>query len=152
MESEIRRMLVEFIKEMELENWFGKEREIVSRFVFSKLLRNIGCCPEFNSQEQVGIEVRVKQVQAGKTEVCKDLVIWRYPNQTVWNSPEPPLCIIEWKHRNKKPFKDDVDWLCKYTSKFPDCAGIAVNVENEGRYALQAVLVKNGAVYDPSWI
>ncbi len=152
LKNEIKRMLKEFIGEIEAEKWFGKERELVSRFVFSKLIKNIGCCDELYDSGQLGIEVRVSQVVEGKKEVCKDLVIWKKSNQNVWSENNVPHCIIEWKHRNKVPYQYDIDWLKEYTKVNPSCFGIALNVENEDGYSLKAVLVEKGEVVDQDWL
>jgi hypothetical protein len=149
LKEHILRMLNEFIIEIKNEQWFGKERELVSRFAFSKLIKNIGCCEQLFDPAQIAIEVRVKQItENGKKEVCKDLIIWSQPNQTVWGKYNVPLCIMEWKHRNKLPYEYDIDWLEKYTSVYKDCFGIALNVENEGNYQLKAVLVEDGRRQD----
>ena len=151
-QKELNRMFLEFITEIQKEKWFGKERELVSRFVFSKLIKNIGCCKEFTDPEQIGIEVRVKQIKSGKNEICKDLVIWKYRNQTIWSKDNTPICIIEWKHNNKEPSKYDMDWLKSFTKKFSSCFGIAVNVENEREYKINAVLIECGKIYDENWL
>jgi hypothetical protein len=152
LKEELKRMLEEFIKEIEDEKWFGKERELVSRFAFSKLVKNIDCCPELYDTEQIAIEVRVKQVTEGKREVCKDMIIWKNRNQTTWDKDNVPICIIEWKHRHKEPYPYDIDWLKEYTKKYPSCFGIALNVENEKEYSLKATLVENGEVANKDWI
>jgi hypothetical protein len=150
LKENIFRMLEEFIIEIKDEQWFGKERELVSRFAFSKLVSNIGCCEQLFHPAQITIEVRVKQVTKGKkvkNEVCKDLIIWGQPNQTVWGKNgeyNVPLCIMEWKHRNKSLYEKDVVWLEHYTASFNDCFGVALNVENEKKYEIQAVFVENG--------
>ena len=145
LQQNILRMLNEFIIEIKNEQWFGKERELVSRFAFSKLVKNVGCCEQLFDPAQIAIEVRVNQVKEnGKKEVCKDLVIWGQPNQTVWSSNNIPLCIMEWKHRKKFPHEYDIEWLEKYTASYENCFGIALNVVNEGQYQLKAVLVEHG--------
>ena len=151
-QKELNRMFVEFITEIEKEKWFGKERELVSRFVFSKLIKNIGCCKEFTDPAQIGIEVRVKQIRVGKNEVCKDLVIWKYPSQTVWSEEKVPLCIIEWKHQNREPSEYDIKWLKAYTAINANCFGIALNINNNIEYTIKAVLIENGEVIDSDWI
>jgi hypothetical protein len=147
LKDHIRRMLLEFMDEIEQDQWKGKEREIVSRFTFSKLIKNVGCCSEFHHAGQICIEGRVFQVTGtSKTHVCKDMVFWKQPFQTIFDTPAPvPLGIIEWKHRLKEPSDYDCDWLKKYTRKNPDCFGIALTVENEARY-------ENGEVSDQHWI
>lgn len=151
LQEHIIRMLNEFIIEIKNEGWFGKERELVSRFAFSKLVKNIGCCEQLFDPGQIGIEVRVKQIKEnGKKEVCKDLIIWGEPNQNVWSENPVPLCIMEWKHRHEHqfPFEYDVDWLEKYTASYNNCFGIVINVENESRYQTKAVLVEYGRRQD----
>ncbi len=150
---EIRRMLLAFIQEIEASKWQGKERELVSHFAFSQLVKNVGCCPDLYDTAQIAIEVRVKQVPGGsKANVCKDMMIWPKPGQTFMNTAAVPLCIIEWKHRLKEPFPYDVEWLMDYTRQHPDCFGVALTVENEARYRLRATLVEKGKVTADNWI
>jgi hypothetical protein len=149
----LRAKLINFIKEIESEGWFGKERELLNRFVFNNLAKIIKDGSPFFSLAQIGIEVRVKQaIEGGKKEVCKDLVIWRQPNQTVWTEDNVPLCIIEWKHRNKVPYTEDINWLKKYTEINPGCIGVALNIETEPVYKLDAVLIKKGDILREDWI
>jgi hypothetical protein len=42
--------------------------------------------------------------------------------------------------------------LSTYTQKYPDCIGIALNVENEKEYTLKAVIIKQGKILDSDWI
>gem|GEM_PF-3003790 len=153
LEQHLKRMFTEFFAEIKAEGWFGKEREMVSRFAFTKLVKNIGCCNDLYDSGQIGVEVRVNQVIVpGKKEVCKDMVIWKIPNQTAWSKAPVPLWIIEWKHGNKKPSQYDIDWLKKYTGTHPDCLGIALNVESKREYSLEAVLLKQGEIVDANWV
>ena len=146
-------MLLEFIHEIETAKWQGKERELVSHFAFSKLVKNVGCCPEFQDVAQIANEVRVKQVKGrSKENVCKDMMIWKKDGQTFMVKKAIPVCILEWKHRLKEPYPFDVAWLCDYTREHPECFGIALTVENESRYRLRAILIENGSVTDPNWI
>lgn len=139
--------LLEFMDEIQQEKWIGKERELISRFVFTKLIELAGKHPLFVSPAQIGIEVRVKQVKGFEKEfVCKDLIIWKDKNQTVWSKDNVPLFILEWKHNNGKPSKYDVEWLKKYTAEHPDCIGITLNVQTTPEYALSTVTVESGAV------
>ena len=149
---ELNRMLLEYFSEIKMERWFGKEREIINRFVFSKLVINLRCCKEFYNPAQIGIEVRVNQVKVGKNKVCKDLVIWKYPNQTIWSEEKVPLCIMEWKHQNREPSEYDIEWLKAYTSINANCFGIALNINNNTEYTIKAVLIENGEVIDSDWI
>jgi hypothetical protein len=152
LKQELKRMLLECFSEMKLEKWFGKEREIINRFVFSKLVKNPGCCKEFYDPAQIGIEGRVKQIKEGKNEVCKDLVIWKYPNQNIWSEEKIPICIMEWKHQKRVPSEYDIKWLKAYTAKNIQCFGIVININNNPEYLIKAVLVENGEVINSHWI
>jgi hypothetical protein len=153
LQQELRRMLLEFVAEIEAAKWQGKERELVSHFAFSKLVKNIGCCPALSDPAQIAIEVRVKQVKGrAKENVCKDMMIWPKPGLTFMQEGAVPLCIIEWKHRLKEPFAYDVEWLQDYTRAHPECFGIALTVETESRYRMHASLVEQGDVTAQDWI
>jgi hypothetical protein len=151
--EQLRVQLINFIREIESECWFGKERELLNRFVFNNLAKIIKDGSPFFCLAQIGMEVRVKQaIEGGKKEVCKDLVIWKQPNQTVWTEDNVPLYIIEWKHRNKVPYTEDINWLKKYTEINPGCVGVALNIETEPVYKLDAVLIKKGDIFNQKWI
>lgn len=148
LQNELRQLISAFFIDVKKEHWFGKEREMISRFAFTHLIKS-----KLLSPEQIGIEVRVKQVNTGgKKEVCKDLIIWKYPNQTVWSKENTPLCIMEWKHGNKKPSISDINWLRRFSKKHPACFGIAINIENKPYYAIQATMIENGQITDPEYL
>lgn len=149
----IKNLLIEFYEEIRAERWFGKERELVSRFAFSKLVKSVGKCDELQSTEQISIETRVKQViEGGKNEVCKDMIIWREQNQTAWSENPVPLMIIEWKHGKKKPYPYDLEWLKTYTLQNSECIGLTVNIDNEENYRIHSTLIENGKLIDYEWI
>ncbi len=150
----LKHMLVELMNKIHAEKWFGKERECVNRFVFSKLVKAVGCCPEFMHTEQIAFEGRMKQVSSSsKKEVCKDLVIWKYKNQTCFATENlPPQGIIGWKHRKKQPFPYDIEWLKHYTQFYPSCFGIALNIENESEYRATGGVITQGNVQDEHWL
>jgi hypothetical protein len=154
LKTELRRMFLEFIQEIEAEKWKGKEREAVSAFAFSKLVKNVGCCPELYDTAQISIEVRVMQVQGrSKKRVCKDMLIWAKPYQTAFSEEEViPLCIIEWKEGKQRPYDYDMEWLRDYTRAHPSCFGIAVNLENAREYTVKAALVERGEIAQLEWI
>ena len=56
MKDFLKNMLTEFFWEINKEKWPGKERELVSRFAFSKLVKNISTCSEFYDSAQIGLE------------------------------------------------------------------------------------------------
>ena len=157
LEEHLKRMLLQFQSEIKAEKWFGKEKELKSRFAVTILAQNIGCCEQFQHPGQIGIDVRVKQIKEEgkrqKPDVAKDLIIWQTPHQTVWHDDHVPLCIIEWKDDDKSISNYDINWLKSYTARYPGCFGIAVNVGTRKRdYQLQAALIKNGELIDKEWI
>lgn len=147
----VKQALIRFIEEIKMENWFGKEREIISRFAFTNLLEQTVTIIQ---PSQIGIEVRVRQITGkGKKEVCKDLVIWKFPFQTVWSKQSSvPMMIIEWKHNQGTPNQIDIEWLKQYTFMNSDCIGVAVNVDTNPEYRLVASLINNGVVKEEKWI
>jgi hypothetical protein len=145
--------IASFFNAIKSEKWIGKEREMVSRFAFSNLVNLVSPGTSLYSSGQIGIEVRVEQVNdVGKKEVCKDLIIWKFPYQTVWSEDKNPLVILEWKCNNGKIFQGDVDWLQKYVGVYPGTVGIAINIDNKQAWSLKAALVKTGEPVDMEWI
>jgi len=76
--------------------WCGREREMLSLYVFGHLVKF--CHPRtiLYDTAQIGIEVAVPQLPPdqehrgrGKT-VCKDLVIWPEPKMTMWSIGRQP--------------------------------------------------------------
>lgn len=124
-------------------NWRGREREIVSLFVFAHLLPLANADSALFDPAQIGIEVAVPQVKAGvrvKRDVCKDVVIWPRPKMTCWDLSSPyPLAVIEWKSLNLQDderarrhklteFQDDVSWLEQTSKLSEEFTGFAVLV------------------------
>jgi len=123
----------------------------------SKLVKNVGCCELFYDSAQISMETRVAQTLSDfnsrqKKQVCKDLIIWRKPNQNYWSESNIPLCIIEWKHNLLKPDNADINWLISFTRQDPECFGIALNVDTFPNYSLQAVKIEKGNITDGKWI
>ncbi|WP_026837068.1 hypothetical protein [Gillisia sp. JM1] len=154
MKDFLKNILIEYFWELQKENWPGKERELVSRFAFSKLVKNINRCPEFYDPSQIGLEVRVKQNQGDnrKEFVCKDLIIWKKPNSNVWTKQNIPILIMEWKHNNFKPSEYDIKWLQEYTLQNQSCIGIAINIDNKKNYKLSSSLIENGEINEANWL
>jgi hypothetical protein len=129
-------------------DWYGKERELVSRFCFGHLVKYFGSVNQvLRDQAQMGMEVRVKQTSRGRTtlktarkrEVCKDIVIWPEPFMTLWNKNRKPvnvpLAVIEWKciafssssrEDRQTIAKHDCEWLCDFTSENSGTVGFSV--------------------------
>lgn len=154
MKDFLKNMLTEFFWEINKEKWPGKERELVSRFAFSKLVKNISTCSEFYDSAQIGLEVRVKQNQGinRKEFVCKDLIIWEEPNSNAWTDQNIPIVIMEWKHNNSKPSEYDINWLKDYTFQNKSCIGIAINIDNKKNYNLSSTLIENGQIKEEIWL
>lgn len=109
-------------------DWYGRENELVNLFAHSFLLneQSISLLPS-----QIGIEVAVKQIQTegAKALVRKDLVIWKEPNQTVWNERAPtndPAVVVEFKINDIRKCSPDVEWLRLFTATHPGVIGYSV--------------------------
>lgn len=154
MKDLLKKLLTEFFFEIQQDGWFGKEREMVSRFAFDKLVSNTNSIPEFYSASQIGLEVRVKQLLGDnrKEFVCKDLILWKEPNSTAWTKNNVPLVIMEWKHNNGKPYKNDINWLAEYIDINKSCFGIAINIDTKKEYKLTATLLKKGKAKEENWL
>lgn len=154
LEELLEQALTEFFREISQEKWPAKERELVSRFAFSVLVRKTGINPAFFDPGQLGIEVRVKQVpgENRKEHVCKDLLIWKRPNSSAWTEFNVPLVILEWKHNHKRPSLYDIKWLEDYSRINPECIGIALNIDTKSKFKLSASLIKKGEVIERNWL
>jgi len=100
----------------------------------------------------------------GKSQVCKDLVIWPEPSMTCWDDEgrpmHSPITIVEWKVQGfpRKPTRNletsmegDVAWLSTFTERFRSTLGIAVGVELSAPRRLTATRVKAAEV-EPDWL
>ncbi|PTX43530.1 hypothetical protein C8P64_2058 [Christiangramia gaetbulicola] len=150
----IKRLLIEFFEEIQIEKWPAKERELVSRFAFSKLVKNTNKESEFYDPAQIGLEVRVEQIKGEnrKEFVCKDLIIWKEPNSNAWTEFNVPKVIMEWKHNNSQPSKYDIDWLKEYTKLNGECFGIAINIDTNKKLKLTATLIHKGEIKEENWL
>lgn len=154
--TKIKKSLEQFLDEVNQEKWYGKERELINRFVFNHLINMVEINSDFYSPAQIAIESRVKQIKSitgrNKKEVCKDLVIWQKPNQTVWADGANPLLIMEWKFGNGGLYSDDIEWLEKFTRDNQSTTGIAINIDIDEVYSIKAALIYQGKIIDKSWI
>lgn len=119
----------EFIKDS---SWFGRENEAVNLFAHRFLPLEMGEDSPFFSLEQIGIEVAVSQVAPNpkpfgrKKLVRKELVLWNDGAHNPWHQSRPaPAAVIEWKVERASPFQGDVEWLCRFTERFPETIGYA---------------------------
>jgi hypothetical protein len=162
LEDTIRQSLNEFFAGIVSTGWRGREREAVSHFVFSYLLRHCGPSA-LQDAGQIGIEVAVPGVPGlnPKPQVCKDVVVWKTPGDTCWdaagNATQRPKAILEWKcHRAPVAAagfsEHDRKWLQAFTELWPDTIGFLVRLDLHPRPRhLQAGLVSGGRVTE-GWL
>ena len=146
MDQVVRQALTAFVAELDRRAWWGKEREAVSVFVLGFLQQHI-------EPTRIGIEVRVPQLRElhGKAEVCKDVVIWAAPFDYVFIAPSKghrlPVAVMEWKCHQRECDKADVEWLRRFTTAHPTCAGYAVSLyQDEGRWQVNCCVVRGAEV------
>jgi len=142
----------DFLADIRNKGWFGREREAISLFVFSQLIKHI-------IHTRIMIEGAVPQLKTlGKELVCKDIVIWEKPYMTCWNKGQKltnyPLAIMEWKvdisGKNKPPDKfvrDDIKWLAKYSSEKDNITGYSfyLDINSTGKPA-HLTIIKDGII------
>ena len=132
----VSRSLRSFLDFVNREKWTGRENEAVSLYAFGFLQRE--CCEAgpLTNPTQIGIEVGAADApkKSPKSQVRKDLVIWRRPAANRWYPKVPrskPLAIIEWKVRRggsrlRAKGEADIEWLASHCSRQPDTAGYTV--------------------------
>ena len=149
-------------KDVSQPTWLGREREIVSLFVFSHLLPLCSKGSIIADPGQIGIEVAVPQVKNGarvERDVCKDLVIWPQPKMTCWEKTRPyPLAVVEWKtlNINDKPrtrqqklqeYELDICWLRDTSLLSSGFTGFAVLISQDpGNVEIECARVRQGEV------
>ncbi len=135
--------LAEFERWLLESGWHGKENDCVNLFAHGFLFKRIRPGGAIQDFTQVGIEVFVPQLKTrnSKVAVRKDLVVWDKPSGVTWSDAwqptRPPCAIIEWKARRKArraPLLDenDLDWLRRYSLRYPGFVGYAVTVDFTG--------------------
>ena len=135
----VRRSLTRFTESIFESNWFGKEREAVSLYAMGYLPDEAAPDSVLFDKRQIGIEVRVPKPSSRgkKSQVCKDLVIWREPAQTCWNekleSVIYPLSVMEWKSGRTETTQYDLDWLTAFAKDAPGFIGYAVTLDLKRR-------------------
>jgi hypothetical protein len=164
MEEIIITAFTDFVTKLNEIKWFGREREVVSKFVLSSLVsRCIEGSPLYDIG-QISIEGAVPQMKSPdkktKNQVNKDLVIWDKPHSTCWNEKfeavNHPVSIIEWKVEgywtgkklNSKNTIYDIEWLKQYSHDKPDFIGFSffLNFYEAGKAKGRIVSVKNGSI------
>lgn len=150
LENIIRKALLSMHQHLSYATWFGREREVISLFVFSHLLPRAMEEPSLLDYAQIGIEVTVPQIpkdghRRSRPDVCKDLVIWPSPGMTCWKSARDnilfPSVIMEWKTRNnteprsslidlERQHQQNVIWLAEFALRAPQTfEGYAVSLD-----------------------
>lgn len=119
--------LTDFVKST---TWFGRENEVVNLFAHRFLPAVMSPESPLSSLEQIGIEVAVAQVMPSRKQlVRKDLVLWSDASHNPWHPTNPPpAVVVEWKTERSQPSRNDIDWLCRFTERFPTTIGYAVSV------------------------
>lgn len=138
--------------------WVGKEHDAVNLFAMGFLAKGVRPGAAIYDLRQIRIESPVPQLvdHRAKPAVGKDLVIWKDPLATIWdtdyNIVNAPWVIVEWKFKRKgrKPnwFDDyDTKWLMGFTKQNPGTFAYLVQLYagKEGREVLWAK-VKDGEV------
>jgi len=157
LEDIVRISLNELAEYLSESTWRGRERELVSLYAFGFLQKH--CKPKsvLRDPTQIGIEVAVPQLPkpGAKSQVCKDLVIWKKPGMTCWDRrgkpTRHPLAILEWKVNLKKGIEADIDWLSAYSEERPKFAGFSVFCVPRKPVLLDVALVRLGEV-EPGWL
>ena len=117
----VRESLIQFVKGIMEDDWYGKEREAVSLYAFGALITFCRPGTILHAPAQIGIEVRVPKPSSSyrKAEVTKDVVIWQAPGMTCWDHERKPrnypLAVIEWKVNDFKAQEHDIRWLTDFT-------------------------------------
>lgn len=150
--------LVEFIDWFHDTEWVGKERDAVNMFAMGFLAKRVQPGAAIYDLRQIRIESPVPQLvnHRNKPAVAKDLLIWKEPLMTAWNSDYNPVnvpwVILEWKFkrkgRNPNWFDDyDANWLSDFTLQNPGTFAYLVQLYagKESRDVLWAK-VKDGEV------
>ena len=131
----ITRSLKSFLNYINRNSWVGRENEAVSLFAFGFLQRE--CCADgpLTDPTQIGIEVGAADTpKSPKSQVRKDLVLWREPGANRWHPRTPrsePLAIMEWKvrrldARQRPTSRANIDWLVRHCRRHRDTVGYAV--------------------------
>ena len=155
----IRRSLKDLARDVcDSNGWFGREREVVSRYVFGHLLRYCKEGHVLHDPTQIVFESAVPQIPGPnrKALVCKDVVIWPEPGMTCWDEERKPvrypLAIIEWKANKTRVSRYDVDWLRAFSQDLDDFVGYAVCLDLEQRrFKLSCTRVYRGKA-EAGWL
>ena len=97
--------LREFTASVREENWVGREREAISVYTFSHLIRRCNPNSQFHDPGQVCIEGAVPPNSTDKKpQINKDLIVWENAKMNCWilsenslNVVNYPLLIMQWK-------------------------------------------------------
>ena len=168
----VRSSLAALVRDLKRTTWLGRERELVSLFVFEHLLPEGAKLQPPLKPGQVGVEVAVPQhpPHGGKRRqpnVCKDVVIWPHPRMTTWTTLGQPLCypsaVIEWKTLNnigvrerpaakRAEFVRDREWMCAATCRCPQMRGYVVWLDlTKAPRVVECTCVASGVASEP-WV
>ena len=141
----IERSLHGLDKFLKVSDWKGRENEVVNLFAHDFLAREVRDKGPLASISQVGIEVAVRQVTGScKKYVRKDLVIWPRPLMTAWSGDSLPAVIMEWKRDTLSACAQDIEWLSRFTARYPQTLGVSVCALLSDVRGMQWVIVRDG--------
>lgn len=154
----------EFSNYVREHSWHGREREAVSLYALGFLQNQVGKADWLTDPMQISVEGAVRQRPGNrqKKHVNKDLLLWKKPAMTCWDSTweavHVPLAVLEWKvHRRSSSkqvsFSDhDLDWLSWYTSSNAGRIGFAISLTIlEAGSTLRAAKIMGGDI-DENWL
>lgn len=162
MDEVVKSALLSFADEALDGSWSGKgEHEAVSLFTFGYLLGEVRGDGPLYDPTQIGIEFRIPNVPKAGTEsfkkkIRKDIVIWPAPRMTCWDGndepTEPPSAVLEWKYRKNGMSRYDVEFLKRFTGRYPTATGYAVTANSPGmEFTLSCTRVEEGKA-QPQWL
>lgn len=167
----VRASLQRLVDDLNHAPWVGRERELVSLFVFEHLLDEGSRLNPPLRPGQVGIEVAVPQHpphggRRRQPNVCKDVVIWPETRMTTWGPDQQelryPLAVLEWKsfnnvgtlerHNSKRAeIERDREWLRVATGR-SSMRGYLISTNlAEMRRSIACLLVAGGVAQE-HWI
>ena len=139
--------------------WRAKERDWVNYFAHRYLLPSCLRKKVLLDAAQMTIEAAVPQPPGySRSTVPRDLVLWRSPGDTCWDSDwnpiRHPFAVIEWKvhrpgYRNPGKAKEDI-WMRTYCRWQQNVLGYAIEVDVSSNESFELFCTKyfRGRVFE----
>ncbi|OQW66176.1 MAG: hypothetical protein BVN29_06785 [Nitrospira sp. ST-bin5] len=157
----VERSLRQFAKKTLQEKWWGKEHDWVNLYTHGYLTKYCKPGSPLYDPGQIGIEVGVPQPPGYKKKgVLRDIVIWRDPGTTCWDSEwkavRHPLAILEWKvhrpgRRNREVHKER-EWLRQYCAWQQNVVAYAIEVDTATKPSVLRCTRFYGETENQSWL